>query len=64
MSRPPLTLTETEMLRNLNREFRGNGLPYERYSKLVRRSVLRGGRRCRSRGSTPRSRRLTRPRRR
>ncbi|MEV6053958.1 hypothetical protein [Streptomyces sp. NPDC052107] len=31
-----LTLAETEMLRNLNVEFRGNGLPAELYSRLVR----------------------------
>ncbi|MFI6334503.1 hypothetical protein [Streptomyces sp. NPDC050535] len=31
-----LTLAETEMLRELNKEFRGNGLPDELYSKLVR----------------------------
>ncbi|MFD5519124.1 hypothetical protein [Streptomyces sp. NPDC127066] len=31
-----LTPAETEMLRILNREFRGNGLPDEIYSKLVR----------------------------
>ncbi|MGW7242556.1 hypothetical protein [Streptomyces sp. NPDC054804] len=31
-----LTLAETEMLRKLNVEFRGNGLPDELYSKLVR----------------------------
>ncbi|WP_210590018.1 hypothetical protein [Streptomyces sp. GESEQ-35] len=31
-----LTLAETEMLRNLNVEFRGNGLPDELYSQLVR----------------------------
>ncbi|MEV0633672.1 hypothetical protein AB0I77_01565 [Streptomyces sp. NPDC050619] len=31
-----LTLAETEMLRNLNKEFRGNGLPAELYSQLVR----------------------------
>lgn len=31
-----LTLAETEMLRKLNMEFRGNGLPDELYSKLVR----------------------------
>ncbi|MFD5630398.1 hypothetical protein [Streptomyces sp. NPDC127072] len=31
-----LTLAETEMLRKLNKEFRGNGLPDELYSKLVR----------------------------
>lgn len=31
-----LTLAETEMLRNLNKEFRGNGLPDELYSQLVR----------------------------
>ncbi|MGW1497629.1 hypothetical protein ACWCQW_03390 [Streptomyces mirabilis] len=31
-----LTLAETEMLRKLNREFRGNGLPDEVYSRMVR----------------------------
>ncbi|MFF2511635.1 hypothetical protein [Streptomyces sp. NPDC058086] len=31
-----LTLAETEMLRKLNMEFRGNGLPDEVYSKMVR----------------------------
>jgi hypothetical protein len=31
-----LTLAETEMLRKLNTEFRGNGLPDEVYSKMVR----------------------------
>ncbi|MBD0837648.1 MULTISPECIES: hypothetical protein [unclassified Streptomyces] len=31
-----LTLAETEMLRNLNAEFRGNELPDELYSKLIR----------------------------
>ncbi|KOU64951.1 hypothetical protein ADK57_19485 [Streptomyces sp. MMG1533] len=31
-----LTLAETEMLRKLNMEFRGNGLPDELYSQLVR----------------------------
>ncbi|MEV6111378.1 hypothetical protein AB0L59_02405 [Streptomyces sp. NPDC052109] len=31
-----LTLAETEMLRNLNVEFRANGLPDELYSRLVR----------------------------
>ncbi|MGW0211293.1 hypothetical protein ACWDZ8_37990 [Streptomyces sp. NPDC003233] len=31
-----LTLAETEMLRNLDVEFRGNGLPAELYSRLVR----------------------------
>jgi hypothetical protein len=31
-----LTLAETEMLRNLNKEFRGNELPEELYSRLVR----------------------------
>ncbi|MEU2059288.1 hypothetical protein [Streptomyces sp. NPDC013455] len=31
-----LTLAETEMLRNLNVEFRGNGLPDALYSRLVR----------------------------
>ncbi|MER5215885.1 hypothetical protein ABT063_36520 [Streptomyces sp. NPDC002838] len=30
------TLAETEMLRNLNVEFRGNGLPDELHSQLVR----------------------------
>ncbi|MFD7699723.1 hypothetical protein [Streptomyces caelestis] len=35
-----LTLAETEMLRNLNREFRGNGLPEELYSKLVRHGAI------------------------
>ncbi|MDT9700026.1 hypothetical protein [Streptomyces sp. P17] len=31
-----LTLAETEMLRNLNKEFRGNELPEELYSQLIR----------------------------
>ncbi|MER7685915.1 hypothetical protein [Streptomyces sp. NPDC097610] len=31
-----LTFAETEMLRKLNREFRGNGLPDEVYSRMVR----------------------------
>jgi hypothetical protein len=31
-----LTLAETEMLRNLNKEFRANALPAELYSQLVR----------------------------
>ena len=31
-----LTLAETEMLRNLNKEFRANELPAELYSQLVR----------------------------
>ncbi|GHD42655.1 hypothetical protein GCM10010317_014330 [Streptomyces mirabilis] len=31
-----LTLAETEMLRKLNMEFRGNGLPDEVYSRMVR----------------------------
>ncbi|MFE7815979.1 hypothetical protein ACFU5P_29375 [Streptomyces sp. NPDC057433] len=31
-----LTLAETEMLRNLDKEFRGNDLPEELYSRLVR----------------------------
>ncbi|MFF8974051.1 hypothetical protein [Streptomyces sp. NPDC014995] len=35
-----LTLGETEMLRHLNREFRGNGLPDELYSKLVRNGAV------------------------
>lgn len=35
-----LTLAETEMLRNLNVEFRGNGLPDELYSKLVRNGAV------------------------
>ena len=35
-----LTLAETEMLRNLNREFRGNGLPDELYSTLVRNGAV------------------------
>jgi hypothetical protein len=30
-----LTLAETEMLRNLGKEFRGNELPDEPYSRLV-----------------------------
>jgi len=35
-----LTLAETEMLRNLNKEFRGNDLPEELYSKLVRHGAV------------------------
>ena len=35
-----LTLAETEMLRNLNMEFRGNGLPDELYSRLVRNGAV------------------------
>jgi hypothetical protein len=35
-----LTLAETEMLRKLNMEFRGNGLPDEIYSKLVRNGAV------------------------
>ncbi|EDY57471.1 hypothetical protein [Streptomyces sviceus] len=35
-----LALTETEMLRNLNKEFRGNGLTDELYSKLVRNGAV------------------------
>ncbi|MGW3136692.1 hypothetical protein, partial [Streptomyces sp. NPDC001139] len=35
-----LTLAETEMLRNLNKEFRGNGLPDELYSRLVRNGAV------------------------
>ncbi|WP_344602121.1 hypothetical protein [Streptomyces glaucus] len=35
-----LTYAEAEMLRNLNREFRGNGLPDELYSALVRKGAV------------------------
>jgi hypothetical protein len=35
-----LTLAETEMLRNLNKEFRGNGLPDELYSTLIRNGAV------------------------
>ncbi|MEU1704186.1 hypothetical protein ABZ478_02120 [Streptomyces sp. NPDC005706] len=35
-----LTLAETEMLRNLNVEFRGNGLPDGLYSRLVRNGAV------------------------
>ncbi|MEU6590972.1 hypothetical protein ABZ923_17425 [Streptomyces sp. NPDC046881] len=35
-----LTLAETEMLRHLNVEFRGNGLPDELYSRLVRNGAV------------------------
>ncbi|MFD7479708.1 hypothetical protein ACFV8Z_48615 [Streptomyces sp. NPDC059837] len=35
-----LTLAETEMLRKLNMEFRGNGLPDEVYSKMVRNGAV------------------------
>ncbi|MEW2254951.1 hypothetical protein [Streptomyces sp. NPDC047869] len=35
-----LTLAETEMLRNLNVEFRDNGLPDELYSRLVRNGAV------------------------
>ncbi|MEV5957346.1 hypothetical protein AB0M11_26855 [Streptomyces sp. NPDC051987] len=35
-----LTLAEAEMLRNLNVEFRGNGLPDELYSRLVRNGAV------------------------
>jgi hypothetical protein len=35
-----LTLAETEMLRNLNKEFRGNELPTELYSTLVRNGAV------------------------
>jgi len=35
-----LTLAETEMLRRLNMEFRGNGLPDELYSKLIRNGAV------------------------
>ncbi|MFJ7963688.1 hypothetical protein [Streptomyces sp. NPDC096324] len=48
-SRRSLTSAETEMLRILNREFRGNGLPDEIYSKLVRN------------GAVPRMRKSRRP---
>lgn len=34
------TLAETEMLRKLNVEFRGNGLPDELYSKLIRNGAV------------------------
>ncbi|MFH8799574.1 hypothetical protein ACH4F6_08265 [Streptomyces sp. NPDC017936] len=35
-----LTLAETEMLRSLNKEFRGSGLPDELYSALVRNGAV------------------------
>lgn len=35
-----LTLAESEMLRNLNVEFRGNGLPAELHSRLVRNGAV------------------------
>ncbi|WP_244190770.1 hypothetical protein [Streptomyces caeruleatus] len=35
-----LTLAETEMLRNLNKEFRANELPAELYSQLVRNGAV------------------------
>lgn len=35
-----LTLAETEMLRNLNKEFRANELPEELYSQLVRNGAV------------------------
>ncbi|MGY0067286.1 hypothetical protein ACWZEH_10745 [Streptomyces sp. QTS137] len=35
-----LTLAETEMLRNLNKEFHGNELPEELYSGLVRHGAI------------------------
>ncbi|MFI8187528.1 hypothetical protein ACIF8T_01745 [Streptomyces sp. NPDC085946] len=35
-----LTLAETEMLRNLNKEFRSNGLPDGLYSRLVRNGAV------------------------
>ncbi|WP_030858163.1 hypothetical protein [Streptomyces sp. NRRL S-37] len=35
-----LTLAETEMLRHLNKEFRGNELPEELYSRLVRHGAI------------------------
>ncbi|MDN0200978.1 hypothetical protein [Streptomyces sp. S.PNR 29] len=35
-----LTLAETEMLRNLNQQFRGNDLPEELYSRLVRNGAV------------------------
>jgi hypothetical protein len=35
-----ITLAETELLRNLDQEFRGNGLPDEPYSRLVRNGAV------------------------
>ncbi|MFJ1804975.1 MULTISPECIES: hypothetical protein [unclassified Streptomyces] len=35
-----LALAETEMLRTLNKEFRGNGLPDELYSRLIRNGAV------------------------
>lgn len=35
-----LALAETEMLRNLNKEFRANELPAELYSRLVRNGTV------------------------
>lgn len=37
---PRPCLTETEMLRNLNKEFRGNGLSGELYSRLIRNGAV------------------------
>ncbi|WP_327428671.1 hypothetical protein [Streptomyces sp. NBC_01236] len=50
-----LTLAETEMLRKLNMEFRGNGLPDELYSKLVRNgAVMHMKNTCRPTADDPR----------
>ncbi|SOD86654.1 hypothetical protein [Streptomyces sp. Ag109_G2-15] len=55
-----LTLAETEMLRNLNVEFRGNGLPDELYSRLVRNgAVLHMKNSC---SPTPRDVKISTPR--
>jgi hypothetical protein len=55
-----LTLAETEMLRNLDVEFRGNGLPDELYSRLVRNgAVLHMKNAC---TPTPRDRKIVTPR--
>jgi hypothetical protein len=55
-----LTLAETEMLRNLNKEFRGNGLPDELYSTLIRNgAVMHMKNAC---SPTPRDVRISTPR--
>ncbi|MFB9350251.1 hypothetical protein ACFFUA_22865 [Streptomyces heliomycini] len=55
-----LTLAETEMPRNLDKEFRGNGLPEELYSKPVRHGAIAHMRNaC---GPTPRDVRIRTPR--
>ncbi|MFI5689691.1 hypothetical protein [Streptomyces sp. NPDC051636] len=55
-----LTRAETEMLRNLNVEFRGNGLPDELYSRLVRNgAVMHMKNAC---SPTPRDVKITTPR--